>query len=245
MKYSIRKQFALVFGLLMAGTVLLCWFINNTFLEKYYLENKQKAMMNAYRTVNDASNEGTINSDAFDIEFQKICGKNNINIIILDPETKTIKTSMNDYELLSRQLLDYLFRSERNTYDKQLVNEKNYSMYIETDIRTGLEYVDMWGILDNGNLFLFRSPLEGIRESVSLANRFLAYVGIGSAVFSAFIILLVSRKVTEPIMELTGISERMRHLDFDAKYTGNSKTEIALLGQNINKLSEALETTIS
>ena len=152
---------------------------------------------------------------------------------------------MNDYELLSRQLLDYLFRSERNTYDKQLVNEKNYSMYIETDIRTGLEYVDMWGILDNGNLFLFRSPLEGIRESVSLANRFLAYVGIGSAVFSAFIILLVSRKVTEPIMELTGISERMRHLDFDAKYTGNSKTEIALLGQNINKLSEALETTIS
>lgn len=118
-------------------------------------------------------------------------------------------------------------------------------MYIETDIRTGLEYVDMWGILDNGNLFLFRSPLEGIRESVSLANRFLAYVGIGSAVFSAFIILLVSRKVTEPIMELTGISERMRHLDFDAKYTGNSKTEIALLGQNINKLSEALETTIS
>ena len=42
MKYSIRKQFALVFGLLMAGTVLLCWFINNTFLEKYYLENKHE-----------------------------------------------------------------------------------------------------------------------------------------------------------------------------------------------------------
>ena len=45
MKYSIRKQFALVCGLLMAGTVLLCWFINNTFLEKYYLNNKKKAMM--------------------------------------------------------------------------------------------------------------------------------------------------------------------------------------------------------
>ena len=143
MKYSIREQFALIFGLLMAGTVLLCWFINNTFLEKYYLENKQKAMMNAYHTVNAASNEGTISSDAFDIEFQKICGKNNINIIILDPETKTIKTSMNDYEFLSRQLLDYLFRSERSSYDKLLVNEKNYSMYIETDIRNGLEYVDM------------------------------------------------------------------------------------------------------
>ena len=58
-------------------------------------------------------------------------------------------------------------------------------------------------------------------------------------------ILLVSGKVTEPIKELTRISERMIHLDFDAKYTGKSKTEIALLGQNINELSETLETTIS
>ena len=63
MRYSIRRQFALVFGLLMAGTILLCWFINNTFLEKYYLNNKQKAMMSAYFIVNKASNEGVIGTD--------------------------------------------------------------------------------------------------------------------------------------------------------------------------------------
>lgn len=245
MKYSIRKQFALVFGLLMAGTILLCWFINNTFLENYYLNNKKKVMLSAYAIVNKASNEGVIGSDAFDIEFQKICGKNNINIILLDTETRTIKTSMNDYEILSRQLLDYLFEGEETYDDKLLMDQENYEMRMKLDKRTQLEYVDMWGVLDNGNLFLFRSPLESIKESVALANRFLAYVGVGSAVFSAFIILLVSRKITEPIMELTRISERMSHLDFDARYTGNSKTEIALLGQNINELSKALEAAIS
>lgn len=238
MKYSIRKQFALVFGLLMAGTILLCWFLNNTFLERYYLNNKQKVMMNVYAVINKASNEGSISSDAFDIEFQKICGKNNINIILLDAETRTIKTSINDYEILSRQLIDYLF-------ERDIPADENYEMLIKLDARTQLEYIDMWGVLDNGNLFLFRSPLEGIRESVALANRFLAYVGMGSAILSALIILVVSRKITEPIMELTRISERMRHLDFDAKYAGNSKTEIALLGQNINELSETLEVTIS
>lgn len=245
MKYSIRKQFALVFCFLMAGTILLCWFINNTFLERYYLDNKQKAMMSAYDIINKASNEGTIGSDAFDIEFLKICGKNNINIILLDAQTRTIKTSMNEYEILSRQLLDYLFQKEKDFGDRVLADEKNYEMRIRLDQRTQLEYIDMWGVLDNGNLFLFRSPIEGIRESVSLANRFLAYVGTGSAIFSALIILWVSGKITEPVMELTRISERMRHLDFDAKYTGSSKTEIALLGQNINELSETLETTIS
>lgn len=56
---------------------------------------------------------------------------------------------------------------------------------------------------------------------------------------------LVSNRITEPISELTQISEQMIHPDFDAKYQGKSKTEIALLGDNINKLSETLEHTIS
>ena len=245
MKYSIRKQFTLVFGLLMAGTILLCWFINNTFLEDYYLRNKERAMLSAYAVINKASNEEAFDSESFDIEFQMICGRNNINIIILDAETKTLKTSINDYQILSRQLLDYLFDQNMDPESRVLFKEDNYEMNIIRDDRTQQEYVDMWGVLDNGNLFLFRSPLESIRQSVAVANRFLAYVGVVSVLISALVIWLVSRKVTEPIMELTQISERMSRLDFDAKYTGNSKTEVALLGRNINELSETLENTIS
>ena len=245
MKYSIRKQFTLVFGLLMAGTILLCWFINNTFLEDYYLRNKERAMLSAYAVINKASNEEAFDSESFDIEFQMICGRNNINIIILDAETKTLKTSINDYQILSRQLLDYLFDQNMDPESQVLFKEDNYEMNIIRDKRTQQEYVDMWGVLDNGNLFLFRSPLESIRQSVAVANRFLAYVGVVSVLISALVIWLVSRKVTEPIMELTQISERMSRLDFDAKYTGNSKTEVALLGRNINELSETLENTIS
>ena len=166
MKYSIRRQFALVFGLLMAGTVLLCWFINNTFLENYYLRNKQKAMMNAYTVINHASNEGTIGSDVFDIEFQNICARNNINIIVLDAQTQTIKTSISDYELLSRQLLSYLFEKDLGTGKKMLSKEESYEMLIIKDRHLQQDYVDMWGVLDNGNLFLFRTPLEVIMESV-------------------------------------------------------------------------------
>ncbi len=66
MKYSIRRQLAVVFSLLMMGTILLCWFINNTFLEKYYLKDKQKALMRAYQVMNSASNEDRIGSDEFD-----------------------------------------------------------------------------------------------------------------------------------------------------------------------------------
>jgi two component system histidine kinase len=229
----------------MAGTILLCWFINNTFLERYYINNKKHAMLEAYRVINASSNNGTLASDKFDIQFQNICAKNNINIVILDAEAKTLKTSANNYELLSKQLLSYLFNQDTTDGRRTILDHKKYQMIALKDDRTQQDFIDLWGVLDNGNLFLLRTPVESIRESVSLANRFLAYIGIGAAILAALIIMIVSRKISEPIKELTQISERMNHLDFDAKYKGKSRTEIALLGQNINQLSETLETTIS
>lgn len=229
----------------MAGTILLCWFINNTFLERYYINNKKHAMLEAYRVINASSNNGTLASDEFDIQFQNICAKNNINIVILDAEAKTLKTSANNYELLSKQLLSYLFNQDTAEDRRTILYHKKYQMIALKDDRTQQDFIDLWGVLDNGNLFLLRTPVESIRESVSLANQFLAYIGIGAAILASLIIMMVSRKISEPIKELTQISERMNHLDFDAKYEGKSKTEIALLGQNINQLSETLETTIS
>ena len=211
----------------------------------YYINNKKHAMLEAYRVINASSNNGTLASDKFDIQFQNICAKNNINIVILDAEAKTLKTSANNYELLSKQLLSYLFNQDTTDGRRTILDHKKYQMIALKDDRTQQDFIDLWGVLDNGNLFLLRTPVESIRESVSLANRFLAYIGIGAAILAALIIMIVSRKISEPIKELTQISERMNHLDFDAKYKGKSRTEIALLGQNINQLSETLETTIS
>ena len=245
MKYSIKRQFAGIFGLLMVGTILFCWFINNTFLERYYMKDKQKALLETYLVLNRASNEDKIGTDEFDIEFQKICGRYNVSFILLDAESKTLKTSTPDYSTLSRRLLNNLFEQNYEDNDRLLQKGEKYEIQIATDDRINTDFLEMWGVLDNGNLFLLRCPLESIRESVNLANRFLAYVGFGAAIVSAVIVLIISGKITKPIKELTEISERMIHLDFEAKYTGKSKTEIALLGQNINELSCTLEQTIS
>ncbi len=245
MKYSIKKQFAGVICLLIIGTIVLCLFMNNTLLETYYINNKKNVLMYAYHYINTASNEGKLSTETFDIEFQKIIGKYNISFILLDDETKTLMASAKDYEILSRQLLNNLFENEEQSDIRMLEKGDNYEIRIMLDDWTKTEFVEMWGVLDNGNLFLFRNPLESIKESVKLANRFLAYVGIFASVLSVLVAFWVSGKIARPIMELTQISERMLHLDFEAKYSGRSRTEIALLGQNINKLSGILEKTIS
>ena len=141
MKYSIRQQLAAVFCLLMMGTILLCWFINNTFLEKYYLNDKSKALLKVYQVLNAASNEGKVGSGEFDIEFQKLCGKYNINFILLDAKSRTLKTSTYDYEYLSRQLLGNLF-GQKNSPDVRMIRqEEEYEIRIIIEERMKSEFV--------------------------------------------------------------------------------------------------------
>ncbi len=244
MRHSIRKQFAFIFIGLITGTILACLLVNNIFLEKFYLNNKQKVLRGAYDKINQASVEGGINTESFDIELWKICGTYNISVIIMDADSKTLKTSGNDVDILGKQLLDNLFNRAEG-FKEILTEEENSVIQITFDQRLQSEYIEMWGTLDNGNVYLMRSALEGIKDSVRIANSFLAYVGLCAMLISAIVIYLVSKKVTEPILELASISEKMTHLDFEAKYNGKAQNELALLGTNINELSKTLERTIS
>ena len=48
-----------------------------------------------------------------------------------------------------------------------------------------------------------------------------------------------------PISELTELSRKMSDLDFEAKYESKVGNEIDVLGDNFNRMSSQLETTIS
>ena len=244
MKYSIKKQFAGIFIGLMVGTMLLIWFINSTFLEEYYVQNREKALMNAYNQIVAAMDTGDISSDEFDVQLQRICSKYNIDLLIIDANSQTVKSSSAQVDILTRELLDNIFHGAESQ-DEILVETDAYTLQNTIDHMTETEYIEMWGTLDDSNYFLIRTAVESIRNSVQLSNTFLAYVGFITVILGAIVVYYVTKKVTEPIMKLTDISERMIHLDFDAKYEGKSKNELALLGENINKLSSNLEKTIS
>ena len=243
MKYSLKRHFAVILISLVAGTILMCLLLNSTLLEEYYINNKIKALIEAYASIDAAADTGDIASDTFDIELQKICGKYNIMVLVADNDSKMIKTSVNDPNYMIKHLLNNIIIGVEP--ENLLQDNDNYKMQIVTDMRTQTEYIEMWGILDTGYLFMIRSALEGIRDSVAISNRFLAYVGVAAIAVSAMLVLWLTSRITKPILELADISERMKHLDFNAKYTGKDKTEIAMLGRNINELSETLESTIS
>ena len=241
-KHSIKRQFAGIFIGLMAGTILVCWFINNIFLEEYYIRSKTRIIYDAYVTISQAANSDTYGTDDFTRELNNVCSVSNLTVCIMDSNSQTKYVSTNGGRELEAQLIGYIFGFEQ---PPTRVIEEGEDYIIQVVKNSGDEFLMMLGRLNSGISFIMRTPLESIRESAKVANRFFAYVGVLCTLTGGIIIWFVSGRITKPIMKLNRISEQMVHLNFEAKYEGKSKNEIGMLGENINKLSESLEKSIS
>lgn len=242
MKHSIRRQFSLIFIGLMAGTVLLCWMLNNMLLGQYYISSRTKIIYNAYETIRQAANSDAYSTDDFGKELDNICSMYNITVCVMDSNAQMKYVSFNGGKELENQLIGYILGFYSGTVE---VLDEGDDYVVQRLVYSDHEYLEMYGRLSTGISFIMRTPIESIRVSASIANRFFAYVGVFGTVAGGIIIWFVARRMTRPILQLSRISEQMVHLNFEAKYKGRARNEIDLLGANINELSSSLENAIS
>lgn len=240
-----RKIGALIFCLV-AGTLLLCWILNNAFLEKYYVINKQNTLLNGFDTIDRANESGELYSSEFDVIFDNLCANGNITIMIISSDRTVLRSSVNNTRKMLVEFMDIIF-GEQQKEATVLLQTEDYVIQRQKDNRLDSEYLVLYGSLSNGNLILMRSALESIRESVKISNSFLGAIGIFSIVISAVLTIFISRSISMPLLELTNISKRMTELDFEAKYRPGTKrkNEIDELGEHMNEMSMTLEKTIS
>lgn len=243
MKASIRVQMAAITIALLAGTLIICWFINNTFLEKYYESDKKEIVQSAYEKLNEAGNREQLSSDTFQEEMREYAFRHNLSVEVVDVNAEVVFEATFNGAELNRRLFSYITGIPMGLQGDE--SPKPDTVFKLRELRTNTDYIEMYGQLENGCWYIVSSTMESIRDSVRLANRFLAWVGSASILVGCIVCWIIARRFTKPILQLAEISERMTHLDFEAKYQGKDKNEIALLGANINKLSESLEKNIS
>ncbi|MCM1552732.1 MAG: two-component sensor histidine kinase, partial [Butyrivibrio sp.] len=247
-KFSIRVQFALIFIALMAGMILLCWTMNTLFLEKFYIREKQRIIFEAYRTIREAAEQDSYGTETFTRELEEVCTNYNITICVMDVDSQIKYVSQNGGRQLEAKLFAYIFGISE---ERVQVLESGEDYQIQIVGQGDGDDLEMYGRLTSGISFIMQTPLESIRESADLANRFLAYIGLGGTLIGGILTWAVSYRITKPIAQLSSISERMVHLDFEAKYgskrhrLSSVRDEIDLLGENINELSASLERSIS
>ena len=241
--HSIKTQMITSFVGLLICLVVTLMFINGKFLEPYYISKKESRFIELYEKLNDVSNEDKWDSTKKNNSLIHFAEKNNISYLVIEKDND-VHTNVHDKNMLKNQMMGYFLnqaQKESRTLDSTDVYQINQSW----DPWNQSYYVDMWGSLDDGSQFLLRSPVESMRESASISNRFLLYIGSVLIVVSILLIWYFSKRITDPIRELARLSDRMADLDFDAKYTSGGSNEIGELGENFNRMSEKLESTIS
>lgn len=243
MKHSIKKQMMGVFIGLMTSLILVLLIINVCFLEPYYIRDKRLQFINMYQHLESMVDDGGFQDENTAVKLVRLAEKNNISFVVEDVNGKRY-SNVYDFDMLMNQLTGYLLNQAQKDAEV-LERTERYQINQSWDPWNKTDYIDMWGTLDDGSRFLMRSPLESIKESAEISNRFL--IGLGSMLMlvGAALVWYLSRRMTTPIQELTALSEKMADLDFDVSYTSGGSNEIGRLGENFNRMSNRLESTIS
>lgn len=247
MAKSIKRQLVVVFVGLIAMLLAMVFIVNSIFLRQYYVLHKKSEMIEMYQMIDSAVSSGNVVEKKQQEKIEWKSGNSNISMLVIghngEYALEPILFSIQAKDVLFDELFGYVTGKGQG---EVLDQSDNYAFYKSEDpVNQDTFYLEMFGTLSNGSLFLLRSPLDSIRDSAELANKFLAYVGIVTLVFGACFVWFFSQKITNPILELAVLSKRMANLDFNARYTGSGNDEIGILGESFNTMSQKLETTIS
>ena len=250
--HSLRHQITAYFIGLLFLSILTITVINGAFLEKYYVTKKIDVLLDLRTTLENTDIDKMMNSDSSEgsesipDEIQRACSRNNLSWVIIDSSNTSWLSWGENEKMLQSKLFGYVYDlDEDGDKSRTLKQGDNYTIQQSHDRFAGMDYVECWGQLDDEHYFIIRTPLESIRESANISNKFYFAVGLAIIVVSGLMIMLVTKRITRPISELTDLSKKMSDLDFEAKYESKVGNEIDVLGDNFNRMSSQLETTIS
>lgn len=252
---SLKWQIASVFMGLTILLLITSYIITNFFMEGFFISQTRRVLVDLHKDVKellqyiDETSDG--NSLTFSdegnnvyLEILKQCSTNNISIYLFTSSGKIGIVRENVQVDDTREIYNRLqYASLDNS--KILHKTSEYMMQLYKDKKLNTDYIELISDSNEKYSFIMRIDLQSIKQNVALSNKFLRYAILMVIPLSLVIIWYVSLKITKPIILLSDISEKMIHLDFDAKFKGKETNEIGILGENINQLSDVLESTIS
>lgn len=232
---------------IMALSMVVAGVFGSVFLEKYYKTTKRNSIKNVYQQLVKITEEDENVEDSDNIsKLDSLCEKSGATLILVDSSG----SSVYDYgagNMLANRWRDMIFGQNVGQREEPHIIESNdlYTIQSTVDKFSSSQYYELYGMLSSGNYMIIRMSVESFKESISISNKFYLGLAIGLIIVTTIVIILVTRKFTNPLLQLAEISKKMSNLDFNAKYIGDRNDEIGVLGESMNEMSDKLERTIS
>ena len=250
---SVRVRLFFSLCIVVVVIVMFLIIINNVVLETFYLVSKTKSVKVAYDKINDYYNNRQNYIDIED-ELNRISLKNDFDILIQNDQSILIFSSDKNFSATIDKINELIQNSQIKTNmvtndaaknDRVIYKEGNVVIRRIIDEKNSMNYIFLSATLDNGYQLYIRIPVASIQESVKISNNLLILIGGVAIIIAGILASFISKKFTEPILELNGIAKNMARLDFSKKYRiKDTDDEINNLGKSINLMSDKLEATI-
>lgn len=266
MKNSIRTRLILILTVCIVVFVAINILMNLTFLEKYYTYQKKNVLGDIYNQVDQLCEEYS-GSDAFLSDenayyaLDRLGANNGVTLYLFSMKSDEFWNYYYDFKFpdvdsqsttfkivkdqLDNYVNDYYKWSSLGKNYQAIDSSENYNVYKVFDDRIGSNYLELFGKLDATTFVYLRVNYQNMKESVSVSNQFITYIGLIVVLIGAIAMFFIGRRFTKPILQLANIADKMAHLDFDAKYKVVSNDEIGQLGESMNVLSSKLERIVS
>ncbi len=236
---SVRAKLFLTMTIMLILIIIFLILANTFMIETYYLYSKKDSLLQAYESINNYVSSSKLNSSEIELELEKIAINNNFSIIITDQNNISIYASNKNYK-------QYMTGQEKINKKKILYCKDNTYILEMKDLKNGITFLTLIGKLESGDDLYIRMPVSSITENVKISNHFLYMIGVITLIISGVVVLIISKRFTRPISEISSIANKMSNLDFSQKYRiKDTDDEIDNLGKSINKMSDKLEDTIT
>ncbi len=269
MRTSIKsKLFLFAYGtvlFLILGIIVL----NNTYLERYYINYRQKSLVEAFAEIKGLNlNEAELENSVFAIEESFSIDVNilkEFNPPQFTPEDREIYQWIyggqrpHDEIVFSAIISEY--RNQREGTAESLVKPVDlddpqylgYMMEIATrPMPGGSENSSMFSFCiaptnteAETTYYILTITIASVKGNIAVFNTFTIIVGFVFMIVSGLVMYFISYSFTSPIMQISQVAENIAALNFENKVKVKTNDELGDLGSSINRMSTQLENAIN
>ena len=107
------------------------------------------------------------------------------------------------------------------------------------------EHFNLIDRVQDGAYVIISQSVAPLRENIYIVQRFIIVCGLIWLVLAIIGTILLTQRMTQPLLELKNLAVAMAHLDFSKRWKGNFNDEIGELGDSINLLANQLNVALT
>lgn len=224
---GIRAKVFLEIGAIIAVCLVGISIANSQLLESVYIWNVERSLAGMAQSIENAEDNYYYMLADYEV-------KDNVSIDLYDAQDNFLYEGSGKF--ISANKLNIISRTQNDdgSYFNIVAEEGSTTQYIVF----GKDFKNGWHIE-------ITAQQDPIKENANLATSVTTTITILALVLALVFISAYSKHFTKPLIQMSEVANRIANLDFSAKCEISRGDEIGTLAENINVVSDSLNTALS